>query len=101
MAHHHMSDDLRARGLKPNIWTFQAAWGTCTECHSTTIEIAAPESGGTKPCNTFECQMDEVTVRLERFDWFYAFCLPGDMPEMDPIGPFDTEELALLHARED
>ena len=26
--------------------------------------------------------------------WYYWTCLPGCMPEGDPIGPFETEELA-------
>ena len=33
--------------------------------------------------------------------WYYWFCLPGCLPDSDPIGPFDTEALALDDARDD
>lgn len=32
--------------------------------------------------------------------WYYWFCLPGCMPDSDPIGPFTTEEEAIADARE-
>jgi hypothetical protein len=101
LAHQYINPDFERRGLKPNIWTFQAAYGDCQECGMRAIELAAPERGGSKPCMTWECQADEITVQLEGFDWFYAFCLPGELPDMDPIGPFKTEAEAVQHARED
>lgn len=31
--------------------------------------------------------------------WYYWYCMPGCLPDSEPWGPFDTEELALAHAR--
>jgi hypothetical protein len=33
--------------------------------------------------------------------WFYWFCLPGCLPDSDPMGPYDTEGEALQAARDD
>lgn len=33
--------------------------------------------------------------------WYYWHCLPGCMPDSDPIGPYPTEADALKAARED
>jgi hypothetical protein len=33
--------------------------------------------------------------------WYYWFCLPGGLPDSDPIGPFATEQDAVDAARED
>lgn len=32
--------------------------------------------------------------------WYWQACFPGCLPDSDPIGPFDTEALALADARE-
>jgi hypothetical protein len=32
--------------------------------------------------------------------WFYWYCLPGCLPDSDPMGPFDTEAEALEDARD-
>jgi hypothetical protein len=32
--------------------------------------------------------------------WYYWFCLPGCMPDSDPIGPFETEAEAINDAKE-
>lgn len=54
-----------------------------------------------------ERRRDEVGYlpHLETFqkgdEWFYWFCIPGCLPEGDEVGPFDTEEEALEHARLD
>lgn len=31
--------------------------------------------------------------------WYYWFCLPGCLPDSDPMGPFDSESAALADAR--
>lgn len=31
--------------------------------------------------------------------WYYWFCLPGCLPDSEPIGPFATEAEALADAR--
>ena len=33
--------------------------------------------------------------------WYYWFCMPGCLPDGDEMGPFETEEEALEHARLD
>ena len=32
--------------------------------------------------------------------WYYWFCLPGCMPDSEPMGPFETEAEALEDARD-
>lgn len=32
--------------------------------------------------------------------WYWWTCLPGCLPDSDPIGPFDTEEEALQNAQD-
>ena len=32
--------------------------------------------------------------------WYFWFCLPGCMPDSDPIGPFETEEEAIADCRD-
>jgi hypothetical protein len=32
--------------------------------------------------------------------WYWWPCFPGCLPDSDPSGPFDTEELAIADARE-
>jgi len=34
-----------------------------------------------------------------RNGWYYWFCLPGCLPDSDPMGPFETEAAALADAR--
>ena len=31
--------------------------------------------------------------------WYYWYCLPGCLPDGDPIGPFDSEEKAIEDAQ--
>ena len=33
--------------------------------------------------------------------WYWWYCLPGCLPDTEPIGPFDSEDEALADARED
>ena len=32
--------------------------------------------------------------------WYYWFCFPGCLPDGEPIGPYETEELAVADMRE-
>ena len=32
--------------------------------------------------------------------WYWWTCLPGCLPDSDPFGPYDSEDAALLDARE-
>lgn len=33
--------------------------------------------------------------------WYYWYCMPGCLPDGDPIGPFDSEQAAIDDAQED
>lgn len=35
----------------------------------------------------------------QKTGWFYWFCFPGCLPDGDPIGPFDSEALAVADAQ--
>lgn len=47
-------------------------------------------------------QMLEAIVEEEGIEggWFYWYCLPGCLPDSEPMGPFKTEDEALADARE-
>ena len=32
--------------------------------------------------------------------WYFWFCLPGCMPDSEPVGPFETEEDAIADCRD-
>jgi len=32
--------------------------------------------------------------------WYYWYCFPGCLPDSDPTGPYDTEQLAIADAKE-
>lgn len=49
-----------------------------------------------------EMIVDESMVEYSLDEgWYYWYCLPGCLPDGDPIGPFDTEQLAIDDAQED
>lgn len=52
-------------------------------------------------------EIEEPTLPMEEtlFDfsgpgWYYWFCFPGCMPDSEPVGPYETEELAVADMRE-
>ena len=78
----------------PDVETWEAQYCDCPECGNlvlTTDEssVACPECGF-----LFHINNDAPS------GWFYWFCLPGCIPDSDPIGPFDSEDEALADARE-
>jgi hypothetical protein len=42
----------------------------------------------------------EAAMGLAEPGWYYWFCLPGCLPDSEPMGPFETEAAALADARE-
>lgn len=47
-----------------------------------------------------ECILDEEGDCLGT-GWYYWYCLPGCLPDSDPIGPFPTQDEALEASRDD
>jgi len=39
--------------------------------------------------------------RLYELGWYWWTCLPGCLPDSDPVGPFETEADALADAQAD
>jgi hypothetical protein len=33
--------------------------------------------------------------------WYYWYCLPGCLPDSEPMGPFDTRDEAIADAQQD
>ena len=59
------------------------------------------------PKDPLECPIcndwahDQVTSHSEHVGWYYWACFPGCLPDGEPIGPFETEDDAILDAQED
>jgi hypothetical protein len=47
-----------------------------------------------------EVRTDQAGERLSP-GWYWWPCLPGCLPDGEPMGPFETKELALKDAREE
>jgi hypothetical protein len=96
----HYSDAARESDTYslPDVETFQAKYGDCPFCTSTVIE----DSFGGFHCDACrDGSKGQGVVPAEILTgWFYWFCFPGCMPDSDPIGPFETEQLAIDDARE-
>lgn len=56
------------------------------------IETFQGESGYLGYTGEWELQPDK---------WYYWTCVPGCLPDSDPIGPFDTEQQAIDDAQSD
>jgi hypothetical protein len=41
----------------------------------------------------------ETKEQLTPMGWYWWYCMPGCLPDSDPIGPFETEEQALADAQ--
>ena len=46
------------------------------------------------------CWYDENDEQYLVVGWYYWSCFPGCLPDSDPIGPFDSEQLAVDDARD-
>lgn len=103
MPYFYLDPDFEADPTKiPNVEVFAAAYAYCPECGGLSIEPAAPSTGFIKPCRERECQKLDVRVKLAGWGFFWWFCQPGCLPEVDePNGPFDSEAEALADARHD
>jgi len=45
--------------------------------------------------------LDEETDTFLGSGWYYWYCLPGCMPDTEPMGPYTTEDEALDASREE
>lgn len=45
-------------------------------------------------------QVGDGKPLLLRLGWYWWSCFPGCLPDGDPIGPFNTEALAIADAQE-
>lgn len=65
----------------------EAARGFCPSCDRATCvhDITVDDDSG--------------IVHTTEKGWFYWFCLPGCLPDSEPMGPFETEAEALSDAR--
>jgi hypothetical protein len=77
MAYHYSSESRESRNALPDLEVFYAAEG---ELESRDQDA---EPGETLPAG-----------------WYYWYCFPGCLPDSEPNGPFETEDLALADARE-
>src|SRR5574342_259968 len=77
----------------PDLEVFSADWAQrCTNCG--TLALDGADDGAA------ECDCPEGTSKWEDEPGFYWWhCLPGCLPDSDPVGPFDTPEEALTDAR--
>lgn len=71
--------------------------------HMTAEEFAQADADTWMAERTQELDPDphsNLTDCSELEGWYWWTCLPGCMPDSEPMGPFDTEEEALEDARE-
>jgi hypothetical protein len=81
----------------PNILIMFCQYGYCKECRSLRISEVGIKR---EACNDPECKLEDVSVEITDAGWFWWFCLPGCVPDSEPNGPFEREDLALADARE-
>ncbi len=82
----------------PDVEVFTAAIMRCPVCEA---EYPETDRGGTSYRNTNSettCCHGKQLTRVESAYWYW-FCLPGCLPDSDPIGPFATEAEALADAQ--
>jgi hypothetical protein len=101
----HYSNPKRAKVLYslPDIEVWQdAVWHV--ECRCGEYEIPEPALLTDVTCPS--CERKPLAVGgisdkdgKPKLGWFWWFCFPGDLPDGDPNGPFDTEQAALDDAR--
>lgn len=98
----HYSDPKRASDphALPDVETFRGYRARCRECD---VERPLfPDYYGTLHQDSETCA-ECSHVGLQVFDtdakWYWWSCLPGCLPNSDPIGPFDTEAEALADAQ--
>jgi len=86
----------------PDIETFKGYRHECRECDAETPLF--PDYYGLIHLESEECRECGARGTLRCVDtkaaWYWWTCLPGCVPDSEPVGPFETEEVALADARE-
>jgi hypothetical protein len=92
----HYSDTKRESDAYslPDVETYQAQYSDCPECGALTLFPDDTRSECPECAHSFTVPNDSPA------GWFYWFCLPGCLPDSEPMGPFDTESEALADARD-
>lgn len=111
----HYSDPRRASDAHSlpdvEVWQDEIVTVCCHRCGDFEIPASQFEATEAKYCPSCERELDmeddeenpdgqDHYVYPDRKGWFYWYCLPGCLPEGDPIGPFASEAEALADARE-
>ena len=68
--------------------------------YCTTEEFVAAEAGTWQAERLTDEEADSSHAQFLE-GWYYWFCSPGCLPDSDPVGPFATEEDALINAQGD
>lgn len=94
----HYTDEKRAsdKWSLPDVETFSGFTRECDECGFSTLEASDCYGNANDDCP--ECGAKRAFLRAGS-GWYYWYCLPGCMPDSDPIGPFATHAEALADAR--
>lgn len=102
----HYSNPKRAKDPHslPNVETFQLTAAEVAERDEDTIhEMMKRREFRLAAMNTRTREaMIEAMIEEQGIEggWFYWFCLPGCLPDSEPMGPFKTQAEALADARE-
>lgn len=82
------------------IWESFKAWTICKSCGECELpyeSVYVTDKAYCPSCNK-ECDR-RYNGNVSQF--WYWFCLPGYLPDSDPIGPFESYDAALLDAQAD
>lgn len=81
----------------PNIEVWEADIMRCPDCGDEYPDTGEREAGHRK---TGDSCCHGIPYERTASGWWYWFCLPGCLPDSDPVGPFETAAEALADARE-
>jgi hypothetical protein len=80
------------------VWSDRDVEITCA-CGVYTVAYDRAFATDTVSCPSCEDEAEESKI-LDSYSWWWWSCLPGCMPDSDPMGPFATEAEALADAQE-
>ena len=85
----------------PNVevWQSYHAEIWCDRCGVFTVPYEEAYASERAYCPSCDAPADRRYSDKQAY-WFYWYCLPGCMPDSDPIGPFATEAEAIADAQD-